>query len=133
MRLTVLLSAPHWRAPYHRAPNKPQHQPYPHAKPGYRAKAQYTEDMDTLALLLKEDEKIIQEVISTFLYYAQCVNSTMLAALGSIATQQANPTENTMKNVRQFLDYASTHPDAIVKDHTSDMVLASHSGISYLS
>jgi hypothetical protein len=60
---------------------------------------QYTEDTDTSALLPKEDKKFIQEVIGTFLYYVQCVNSTMLAALGSIATQQANPTENTMKKV----------------------------------
>jgi hypothetical protein len=78
-------------------------------------------------LLPKEDKEFIQEVISTFLYYAQCVNSTMLVALGSIATQQANPTENTMKKVQQFLDYASTHPDAIVMYHASNMVLVGHS------
>jgi hypothetical protein len=88
--------------------------------------------MDTLALILQKDKKFIQEVIGTFLYYAQCVNSAMLAALGSIATQQANPTKNTMKKVRQFLDYASTHPDAIVTYHASDMVLAGHSDASYL-
>jgi hypothetical protein len=29
----------------HRAPRKPWHQPYPHVKPNYKAKAQYTEDM----------------------------------------------------------------------------------------
>jgi hypothetical protein len=57
----------------------------------------------------------------------------MLVALGSIATQQANPTENTMKKVRQFLTYASTHPDAIVTYHTSDMVLTGHSNALYLS
>jgi hypothetical protein len=72
----------------HQAPNKPQRQPYPHFKPDYEAKAQYAEDTDTLILLPKEDKKIIQEVIGTFIYYAQCVNSTMLAALGSISTQQ---------------------------------------------
>jgi hypothetical protein len=88
----------------HRAPSKPQHQPYPHIKPNYGAKAQYTEDTDTSALLPKEDKKFIQEVIGTFLFYVQCIDSTMLAALGSIATQQANPTENTMKKVRQYLD-----------------------------
>jgi hypothetical protein len=60
---------------------------------------QKTEDTDTSALLPKEDKKFIQEVIGTFLYYVRCVNSTMLAALGSIATQQANPTKNTMKKV----------------------------------
>jgi len=84
-------------------------------------------------LLPKEDKEFIQEVISTFLYYAQCVDSAMLAALGSIATQQANSTENTMKKLQQFLDYASTHPDAIVTYHASDMVLAGHSNILYLS
>jgi hypothetical protein len=84
-------------------------------------------------LLPKEDKKIIQEVIGTFLYYAQCINSTMLAALGSIATQQVNPTENTMKKVRQFLDYASTHPDAFVTYRVSDTVLTNHSDASYLS
>ncbi len=41
----------------HQAPNKPQHQPYPHVKPNYVAKAQYAEDMDTLTLLPKEDKK----------------------------------------------------------------------------
>jgi hypothetical protein len=57
----------------------------------------------------------------------------MLAALESIATQQANPTENMMKKVRQFLDYASTRPDAIVTYHASDMVLAGHSNALNLS
>ncbi len=38
-----------------------------------------------------------------------------------------------MKKVRQFLDYASTHPDAIVTYHASDMVLAGHSNALYLS
>jgi hypothetical protein len=55
--------------------------------------------MGTSNLLPKEDKKIIQEVIGTFLHYARCVDSTMLAALGSITTQQASPTENMMKKV----------------------------------
>jgi hypothetical protein len=117
----------------YQAPSKPQHQPYPHVKPNNGANALYTEDMDTSASLPKEDKKFIQEVIGTFLYYAQCVNSTMLAALGSIATQQTNPTENTMKKERHFLDYASTHPDAIITYHVSDMVLVGHSDALYLS
>jgi hypothetical protein len=117
----------------HQTYNKPQHQPYPHVKPNYRAKAQYAEDTDTSLWLPKEDNNIIQEVIGTFLYYARCFDSSMLAALGFIATQQANPAENMMKKLQQFLDYASTHPDAIVTYHASDMVLAGHSNILYLS
>ncbi len=57
----------------------------------------------------------------------------MLVVLGSIATQQVNPTENTMKKGHQFLDYAFIHPDAIVTYHASDMVLPGHNNASYLS
>jgi hypothetical protein len=57
----------------------------------------------------------------------------MLTALGSIATQQANPTMNTMIKVKQFLDYAFTHPNAIVTYQASYMVLTAHSDASYLS
>ena len=38
-----------------------------------------------------------------------------------------------MAKVTQFLDYAATHPDAIVTYHASDMVLTGHSNASYLS
>jgi hypothetical protein len=114
-------------------PCTPQHQPYPHVKPNYGAKAQYTKSGDTLPALPQKGKKFIQEVIGTFLYYARCVNSTMLVVLGSLATQQANPTKNTMAKVTQFLDYAATHPDTIVAYHASDMVLAGHSDASYLS
>jgi hypothetical protein len=56
----------------------------------------------------------------------------MLPALGSLATQQANPTQNTKKLVHQFLNYAATHPNAIITYRARDMVLAGHSNASYL-
>ncbi len=56
----------------------------------------------------------------------------MLTALGSLATQQANPPTNTKKLVHQYLDYAGTHPDAIITYQASNMVLAGHSDASYL-
>jgi hypothetical protein len=117
----------------HAAPKKPQHQPYPHVKPTYGTKVRFAEVNHTSPLLDKTKKTFVQEVIGTFLYYAQCVNSTMLTALGSLATQQANPTVNTMIKVRRFLDYAANHPDAIVTYHTRDTVLAGHSNASYLS
>jgi hypothetical protein len=61
--------------------------------------------IDTSPFLDKAGKNYIQDVIGTFLYYAHCVNSTMLLALGSLTTQQANPTHNT-KLVHQFLEYA---------------------------
>jgi hypothetical protein len=114
-------------------PAKPQCQLYPHVKPVYGASKQYAVAIDTYPPLSKKNKKHVQEVVGMFLYYAQCVDSTMLTVLGSIATQQANPTKDTMIKVKQFLDYAFTHPDAIVTYQANDVVLAAHSDASYLS
>ncbi len=57
----------------------------------------------------------------------------MLPALGTLATQQATPTKNTMKKNKQFLDYASTNPSAVVTYHASNMVLAGHSDALHFS
>jgi hypothetical protein len=54
-------------------------------------------------------------------------------ALSDIATQQLAPTENTKKQVDQFLDYMWTHPDATIQYRASDMILNVHSDASYLS
>ena len=117
----------------HPTPHIPQHQPYPHVKPTYGAKAQYTEDVDSSPPLDKQGKKYVQEVIGTLLYYARCVDNTMLPALGSLATQQVNSMQNTKKLVRQLLNYAPTHPDAIITYRSRrDMVLAGHSNASYL-
>ena len=75
----------------------------------------------------------MQQVLGTFLYYGRAVDSTMIVALSSIITDQASPTQATLKKVNQFLDYAASHDYAIVTYHASDMVMAIHSNASYLS
>ncbi len=72
-------------------------------------------------------------MIGVFLYYSRAVDSTMLTALSAIASAQAKPSEETMTHCKQFLDYAATHPDAILTYKRSDMVLVVHSNASYLS
>ena len=57
----------------------------------------------------------------------------MLPELGTIATQHSAPTENTMHKVHKFLDYAATHPNAIITYRASNMILAAHIDSSYLS
>ena len=57
----------------------------------------------------------------------------MLMALSSIASNQAEPTKETMDNIKLFLDYAASHQDAILTYQASDMVLIVHSDASYLS
>eukprot|EP00804_Cyclotella_cryptica_P017249 CCRYP_016808-RA/>CCRYP_016808-RA protein AED:0.39 eAED:0.39 QI:0/-1/0/1/-1/1/1/0/200 len=118
---------------HHPVPIKPQHQPYPHTPHTYGAKQQFVDTADDSALLSNTDKTFVQEVIGVFLYYARAVDGTMLPALGSLATQQLAPTQNTMLKVHQFLDYAMTHPDAMITYRTSNMILAIHSDASYLS
>ena len=69
----------------------------------------------------------------TLLYYARAVDCTMLAALVSITMQQASPTENTMRKIKQLLDYAANHLDASVTYRVSNLVLSAHSDASYFS
>ena len=108
-------------------PRREQGQPHPHVKLTYRAKAQYIR----FPTVLTVDKKFIQEVTGTFLYYARVVDATMLLALGTTVTQQSNPTENIMKKVKHFLDYAATHPNAIITYRASNIVLTAHSNASY--
>ena len=54
----------------HEKPRKPQDHPYPHIKPIYGAKAQFSDPEDMSEILSQEDKKFIQEVTGTFLCYA---------------------------------------------------------------
>ena len=117
----------------HKRPNRPQHQPYPHVPVQYGQKIQYTEPEDDTAKLDNEGMKYIMQVTGVFLYYARAVDGLMLPALSAIATEQASPTETTMARTKQFLDYAATHPDAVLTYRASDMVLAIHSNASFLN
>ena len=67
------------------------------------------------------------------LYYAISVNLTMLAALGSIATQQSKATQQTYDEVLWLLNYAVSHPGATIRCLVSDMILHVHSDAFYLS
>eukprot|EP00804_Cyclotella_cryptica_P001905 CCRYP_007349-RA/>CCRYP_007349-RA protein AED:0.39 eAED:0.41 QI:0/0/0/1/0/0/2/0/360 len=84
---------------HHPKPTKPQHQPYPSALRTYGSKQQLCTTADTSPALGKQQKTFVQEVIGVFLYYARAVDCTMLTALGSLATQQANPTTTTLDRV----------------------------------
>jgi hypothetical protein len=84
-------------------------------------------------LLDDAGKKRIQQIAGSFLYYARAVDPTIVMALSDLSSQQSAPTEKTMKQVNQFLDYMWTHPNAIIRYHASDMILNVHSDASYLS
>ena len=117
----------------HPPPTRPQDSPHAWQKPNYGAKTQYAATPDQTPVLDAANQKLVQEVIGVFLYYARAVDSTMLAALGTLATQQTKGTQATLRALTQFLNYAATHPDASVRFVASDMVLWADSDASYLS
>jgi hypothetical protein len=117
----------------HVRPSKPQHQPYPHVKVIYGAKAQYEAVPEESPKLDKAGTKFIQEVTGVFLFMGRAVNGRLLTALSALASEQANPTEETMRKCKLFLDCMATEPEMILTYHASDMVLAVHSDASYLS
>jgi hypothetical protein len=115
----------------HVKPIRPQNSPYPHTRPNYGAKVQYAAEIDNAPAVGKEDQKFIQQVTGTLLYYARAVDPTLLTPLSAIASQQATPTQTTMERVRQLLDYVASQEDAVLTYRASDMILAVHSDAGY--
>ena len=106
--------------------------PHKHTPIVYRAKQQPIQTNSSKKL--SEDEvKRVQNIFGTLLYYSRCVDSTLAAALSSIASEQANGTEYTRAACHQLLDYVACHDNWTLKYIASAMILAVHSDASYLS
>jgi hypothetical protein len=115
----------------HKTPDKIQNLPHSHVIPQYGAKNQYAKDEDISPPLSKEETKYIQAVAGTLLYYARAVDTTILTALSSITTEQAKLMQETMKKIKQLLDYCATQEDAIITYNASQMILTIHSNARY--
>jgi hypothetical protein len=103
----------------HSAPAKPEHSTHAWQKPNYGAKVQYASHDEDDILVSAADTKHIQEVLGVILYYARTVDSTMLAAIGTIGASQVRATKTTMDAITHLLNYCATHPDAVVQYHSS--------------
>ena len=68
-----------------------------------------------------------------FLFLARAVDGGLLPALSSLASQQVNLMEKTMRLCKRILDFMSTQEDTVLTYRASNMVLAIHSDASYLS
>ncbi len=84
------------------------------------------------ALVSPTDTTYIQSGVGGLLYYARAIDGSILPALNSIGTQQAQPTENTRQKLHQVLDYVATYPDVILRYYASDMILKVDSDAAYL-
>jgi hypothetical protein len=75
----------------------------------------------------------LQQVVGVLLYYARCVDSSMLPAINKISAQQSKPTDAVFLAIDRLLQYAASHPNATITYHPSDMRLIIYSDASYLS
>ena len=117
----------------HPPPSRRKNSPHPWNVPVYGQKVQYANDDDDSPLLSKKGITLVQQIVGSLLYYAIAVDPTMLVALGSIASQQANATEKTYDECLWILNYAASNPEATIKYIKSNMVLYVHFEVSYLS
>ena len=114
--------------------SRQQHAPHKWNEPQYGRKGpQYVVDEKAQAKLPKEGKTLVQQVVGTFLYYALAIDITLLVALGTISAQQSQPTERTMSEITQLLDYCATNPNATIRFNASGMILWTDSDASYLS
>eukprot|EP00957_Ditylum_brightwellii_P015140 1141295-Ditylum_brightwellii.AAC.1 len=93
---------------------RPQHAPHKAETPTYHRGPQLSPAPDLSPPLNNKQKNRVQQVLSTLLFYARVVDPTMLVAINSIAAQQAVPTENTAAAIVYLLNYAATHPDAVI-------------------
>ncbi len=117
----------------HERPKRKQNSPHKHVAPIYGTRAQYVEPENPSPLLSKAEKTYIKTVTGILLYYVHAVDSTILTTLNAIATQQAAPTQDTLDEIYQVLDYCASQEEAILTYHKSSMILGVHSNASYLN
>jgi hypothetical protein len=110
----------------------PEHSPYPWQRPNYGANTQFATLPNSTPALDTADKTRILEVLGALLFYARAIDSTMLTAIGELATEQSQATTTTMTKLAQLLNYCASHPDAIVRFTARDMILAVESKALYL-
>ena len=112
---------------------KRQNSPFQSTPIQYGAKTQYATTASTAKEVDAKTKKFIQQVCGKFLFLGRAVDSTLLCPISAIASQSSAPTEDTLEQTIQLLDYLATQEEAVLTFTAGDMVLAAHSDASYLS
>ena len=72
-------------------------------------------------------------MVVSLLYFSRCINSTILATLGSIGTNIADGTERVAAKADYLLNFCANKRNPKVRYYASDMQLCGHTDASYLS
>jgi hypothetical protein len=101
--------------------------PSVYAPPNYSNPKAQMATADNTPLASPAQQKELQIVVGTLLYYARTVDPSILTSV------QAKPTLNDMRKLDRLLQYISTHQNHGVRFHASTMQLQVQSDASYLS
>ena len=63
----------------------------------------------------ENNHKILHNIVEKYLYYAISINPTMFMVLNSLVSVLIELTIKTAKQITQFLNYSTTHPDAVIE------------------
>ena len=89
--------------------------------------------MDAAYYISEKLTNLVQQVCSTFLYYAIAIYNTILPDLSDISSEKSKATKNTRKQVAKLLSYLASNPNAEIHYRADGMQLVIHSDASYLS
>jgi hypothetical protein len=98
----------------HTPTTRVQNSPHSWTHPYYGANHQMTPRPDEFTKLDAAGITRVQDIIGVFLFYRREVSSTILVALNTIASQQANSTHATARAVTHLLNYDAAHPYATI-------------------
>ena len=112
---------------------KNQHTPHLWVAPLCRSRQHQTPKEDSKSPLLNKDgTQRVRSITGAFLHYGRSVNPYILPDLNEIASEQDNPTTDTLLKLFMIMDYLYTNPEAIICYHTSDKILKIVSDTAFL-
>ena len=117
-KVTVQLSMPGYvraalHAFQHKKPKQPQDSPYPPTQTFYVKNNQMISEKEPAEELDKNNQKRIQKIAGKLLYYARAIYPTMLMAINYLEAVHTNPIIKSAKQITHFLNYSTSHLDAI--------------------
>jgi hypothetical protein len=116
----------------HQSTGRAQHSHHAWTKLQYGRHPQLTPPPGNTEPLLPAELTRIQEIFCTLLFCGRVIDCTMLVALGTLTSSQSKGTQATAQAITQLLNYATAHPDAVIRFTTSDTYLHVHIDASYL-
>ncbi len=100
--------------------------------PNYKSPKAQTATIDETPLASLAQQRELQVVVGTLLYYARSVDPSILTAVHELGSVQSKPTLQDLRKMERFLQYVSSHQNYGIRFHASSMQLEIQSDASYL-